>query len=238
MKKTTLIALLIASSLTLSGCAGVSEDAPNGASGENGTVDRTPSETVEPTTNPKLAEYGALTQEEFFALAPESGSDVLRSDLKAIVAASIVAGSEAMYEEIKLEGDPNISFFYKNTNKNEGTLAFVIDKNGVLIPETAIIYDNLSLLLSDISLGFEDGAVKGITQDADGGYLLSIKYPQEDGTDISLMYYVTIKDGLVNAIVHTASYSPDMPVMVRFIKYGVDEDYEKYYEGAAAITLG
>jgi hypothetical protein len=232
MKKTTLIALLLASSLTLAGCAGIAEETPGNVDSGNGTVDRTPSETVDPTANSKVAEYQALTQAEFLALAPTEGSDVLKAELKAVIAASQAAGSEATFESVTFGEDTFQTVFYSNPSKNESLLSFVLGDDGAVVDETVLLYANMSLTLTDISQGFDDGVVRGISKDASGGYLVSIKYPQEDGTDISLIYYVVVKDGLVDVIVNTADYSPDMVVFVRQIGYGVNAEYEKLYDVA------
>jgi hypothetical protein len=237
MKKNTLIALLIASSLTLAGCAGVSEETQNGSSSENGTVDRTPTETTEPVAS-KADEYGALTQEAFLALAPTDLSEVLRAELKAILAASVSAGSEAIYEELRFSGDTFTTVLYSNPSKNESLLSFVMDENGVVVEDTTFLYSNMFLSISDLSSSFEDGVVSGISKDATGGYLVSIKYPQEDGTDISLIYYVTVKDGLVETLVTTANYSPDMVVLVLGLNYGPNAEYEKNYETAKVSNPG
>jgi hypothetical protein len=237
MKKNTLIALLIASSLTLAGCAGVSVETPNGSSSENGTVDRTPTETTEPVAS-KVDEYGALTQEAFLALAPADLSEVLRAELKAILAASVSAGSEAIYEEMRINGPSFTTIMYKNPSKNDKLLSFVVDESGAVIEESASLYENMSLRITDLSSSFEDGAIGGISKDATGGYLVSVKYPQEDGTDISLIYYVTVKDGLVENMVTTADYSPDMAVFIIILGYEANAEYEKQYEIAKDATPG
>lgn len=235
MIKKTLLGFIIASSLVLTGCSAAenTDNTPTPGITDGSSTDGT---TVDPgaSTIDKLAQ---LPTAEFLDTAPTEVDDALVAELLAIVTASVEKAESGLVEKAySVVSGENFNLYYKNPAKKEAGVSALIDDKGAPVEGlTAFLQDTFSFSLYAISIPLESPEVlTGISKDADGGYSLAVLYAQAEGEGIKVVYYITVKDGLVSGILSGDNFSAESVVLKTLVEYTTNAEYDALYDSAVS----
>lgn len=224
MIKKTILSLVIASSLVLTGCTaseeGVNVDG-NGSSTDAGSA-------------PTVETLFQLPSSEFLANSPTELDSAVLSELKTIISASWAKSASGYAESLYTTfSEDSFTLYYRSPNSTEPGLTAAIVQGEELEGYTVLLPELYQFYLYSLNSAFESDSISGVAKDSAGNFYLGVTYGGfEDVLEIKVLYYIVVKDNAVTEILHGDSFGDGSLIMKVILDYGVNETYESLFDNA------